>query len=434
MSGYKFLFVSLDNLSADLAYCIKKEGNDVKYFVENKEDIDVGSGFIDILTSDWRFEVDWADVIIFDDVLGQGKIASELRAQGKKVIGGTEYTDKLEDDRSFGQEEMKKHGVSILPYRNFTCFDDAIQFIKDNPTSYVIKPTGRTPPTTKGILFIGEQPKGEDVIHVLKDYKEAWSDILPEFQLQKKMEGIEVAVGAFFNGSEFIYPINVNFEHKKLYPGNIGPSTGEMGTAMFWSGPNKIFNETLKKFEDTLKKECFVGYIDLNCIIDNHKIYPLEFTARFGYPTIFIQMEGMLTPIGDFFYELASGLKPELKTKSGFQIGVRLVVPPFPFNDDEIFNVKSKGSIIYFKDRKNDKKGVHVEDVKIVKGKWVVAGTSGVILTVCGTGLSMKQAQEEVYNRIKNINIPLMYYRTDIGDRWFVEGDLLHSWGYLRDE
>ena len=63
---------------------------------------------------------------------------------------------------------------------------------------------------------------------------------------------MEVAVGAFFNGKEFIYPLNVNFEHKKLFPGNIGPSTGEMGTAMFWSGPNKLFNSTLKKMEAKL--------------------------------------------------------------------------------------------------------------------------------------------------------------------------------------
>ena len=49
-------------------------------------------------------------------------------------------------------------------------------------------------------------------------------------------------------------PINVNFEHKKLFPGNIGPSTGEMGTAMFWSGPNRLFNSTLKKMEAKLAR------------------------------------------------------------------------------------------------------------------------------------------------------------------------------------
>ena len=63
------------------------------------------------------------------------------------------------------------------------------------------------------------------------------------------MTGVEVAVGAFFNGKEFVYPLNVNFEHKKLFPGNIGPSTGEMGTAMFWSGPNKLFNSRSRRWK-----------------------------------------------------------------------------------------------------------------------------------------------------------------------------------------
>ncbi len=63
------------------------------------------------------------------------------------------------------------------------------------------------------------------------------------------MTGVEVAVGAFFNGKEFVYPLNVNFEHKKLFPGNIGPSTGEMGTAMFWSGPNKLFNPRSRRWK-----------------------------------------------------------------------------------------------------------------------------------------------------------------------------------------
>jgi phosphoribosylamine---glycine ligase len=423
-----FLFVSYDALIGDTVWTVLKEGHNVKYSIDDPEDKEVADGFVPKI-DDWRKEIDWADVIIFDDVLGHGTEAEKLRKEGKLVVGGTVYTDMLEDDRSFGQEELRKHGIPIIPYKDFKSFQEGIDFVKANPGRYVIKPSGEAQ-NMKGLLFVGEEDDGKDVIQVLGDYNKAWSNKIPSFQLQKRVVGVEVAVGAFFNGNEFVYPINVNFEHKKLFPGNLGPSTGEMGTAMFWSRPNKIFNSTLKKMENKLSEENYVGYIDLNCIVNGNGIYPLEFTARFGYPTIFIQHEGMNIEMGKFLYLLAKGELREFKTKTGFQIGVRIVVPPFPFTDPETFEVKSKDSVIHFK---KPTEGIHIEDVKLVNGEWVITGNSGVVLVVCGTGVSMKQAQQQVYSRIKNIMIPNMYYRKDIGDRWYEDSDKLHNWGYLRE-
>ncbi len=132
-----------------------------------------------------------------------------------------------------------------------------------------------------------------------------------------------------------------------------------------------------------LASEGYVGYIDVNCIVNNHGIYPLEFTARFGYPTISIQQAGMITPIGQFFLDLADWQRsPTESTRSGFQIGVRIVVPPFPFDDDETFDSLTKDSVIVFKKPPQDE--IHIEDVKQVNGQWLVAGTSGVILIVMG--------------------------------------------------
>jgi len=116
--------------------------------------------------------------------------------------------------------------------------------------------------------------------------------------------------------------------------------------------------------------------------------------------------------------------------KSGFQIGVRIVGPPFPFDDNETFEAFSKNAAIGFKKPPADE--YHIEDVKQVNGQWLVAGTSGVILIAVGLGQTMKQAQSQVYSRIKNIMIPNMCYRTDIGDRWDEDSDRLHTWGILR--
>ncbi len=429
MSKKHFLFVSLDGLISDIAWQVVKEGHEVRYYIENPEDREIADGFV-AKSDDWKKDVDWADVIIFDDVLGQGEHAKRLRDEGKLVIGGTPYTDRLEDDRTFGQEELKRAGIPIIPYKEFNEFDDAIAFVQEHPGRYAIKPSGEAQ-NIKRLLFVGEEDDGKDVIQVLEAYKRVWLDRVKVFQLQRRADGVEVAVGAFFNGKEYITPINVNFEHKKLLPGQLGPSTGEMGTSMYWSMPNRIFNATLKKLEPKLAEEGYVGYIDLNCIVNGNGIYPLEFTARFGYPTISIQQEGMLTPIGEFLYGLASGADIKLRVKKGFQLGVRIVVPPYPFDDKNTFDTYSKDALIIFK--KPNKEGVHIEDVKLINDEWILTGSSGVALIVVGTGPTMKQAQAQAYSRIKNVLIPSMYYRNDIGDRWFEDSDRLHNWGYLRE-
>ncbi len=428
MEKKKFLFDSLSGLIGDIAWQVSKEGHEVRYYIKDQKEADIADGFV-AKSENPEKDADWADIIVFDDTLGQGEKAHALRAQGKKVIGGSAYSDALEDDRSFGQEELKKAGVNIIPYKEFDSFDEAMEHVVKNPDRYVIKPSGEAQ-NVKRRLFVGEEEDGQDVIRMLDAYKRAFSDEIKVFQLQRRVTGVEVAVGAFFNGKQFIYPVNINFEHKKLFPGNLGPPTGEMGTSMFWSPPNQLFNQTLLKMESKLAEEGYVGYIDVNCIVNGNGIYPLEFTARFGYPTISIQQAGMNTPIGQFFWDLASGNDPKLRVKSGFQIGVRIVVPPFPFDDNETFESFSRNAAIVFKKPPNDE--YHIEDVKQVNGQWVVAGTSGVILIVVGLGQTMKQAQSQVYSRIKNVMIPNMYYRTDIGDRWDEDSDRLHNWGILR--
>jgi len=258
----KFLFVSLDALISDIAWMVAKEGNDVRYFIDTESERQIADGFVPKV-DDWESHVDWADVIVFDDVMGQGEKAKALRDAGKRVVGGTPYTDRLEDDRSFGQQELKRHGVSIIPFQEFSDFDSAIEYVTSNPAPYVIKPSGEAQ-NIKRLLFVGQEDDGRDVVHVLQSYKKAYADTVKIFQLQRRVRGVEVAVGAFFNGREFMMPINVNFEHKPLFPGNIGPATGEMGTCMYWSGPNRIYTATLARLRDTLAAEHYVGYIDVN--------------------------------------------------------------------------------------------------------------------------------------------------------------------------
>ena len=428
-SQLKFLFVSLESLSGDLAWTLKKEGHEVKVYIKAKNDADVYNGFVEKIER-WEDFIDFADVIIFDDV-EFGSMAERLRKKGKLVIGGSEYTDRLEIDREFGQAEMKRHGINILPSWNFSNYDEAIAFIKGNPERYVFKPSGNTPSGGKGLLFIGQEEDGKDLVEILEQNKNVWQKKAPWFQLQKFVSGVEIAVGAFFNGKEFIYPINVNFEHKRVFPGDIGPFAGEMGTLMFWSEPNTLFKATLGKMLSALKESGYIGYIDINCIVNGRGIYPLEWTCRFGYPTIHIQEEGITMAMGEMLYKLARGENFELKTKKGFQVGVRISVPTFfaKSKDHETVEMYHDLPVLFKKPSNLD--GIHIEDVKIEDGVWRIAGESGVLMVVTGSGVTVEEARRQVYLRVQNIMIQNMFYRTDIGAKWSEDGDRLHTWGYL---
>ena len=423
---YKFLFISWESLSGDLAWQIKKEGHEVKCYIKDLGGTNVYDGILEKV-DDWKSFVDWADVIVFDDIWF-GDQADKLRKAGKAVIGGSSYTDRLEDDREFGQSEMKRMGMNILPHWDFSDYDEALKFISENPGRYVYKPSLDVSSDWKGLLFIGKEEDGRDLHQILSSNKAVLSKKIKSFQLQKYASGVEVGCAAFFNGQDFIMPLNIAFEHKRLFPGEIGPMTGEMGTSMFWCGPNNFFRSTLEKMLEPLRASGYVGYIDINCIVNARGIYPLEFTCRFGYPTISIQQEGILNDWGEFFFAIANHRPYELRTRKGFQVGVVVATPPFPYDDKSELAIYNDTSILF---KKPNYEGVHLGDVKIVDGDWKIDGTCGYDLVVTGSGTTMEDARRMAYNRIDNIMILNMFYRTDIGATWAEDRDKMHSWEYI---
>ena len=422
---YKFLFISWESLSGDLAWKIQNEGHQVKCWI--KEVTDEYDGFLEKVGGEWKDHVDWADVVVFDDT-AFGKDADALRKAGKAVVGGSEYTDKLEMSREFGQAEMKRLGMLTLPSWDFDDYNKALQFLKENPGRYVYKPSGKVSSDWSGFLLLGKEEDGNDLYEILKSNKKVLSKNIKEFQFQKHVVGVEVGASAFFNGEKFITPILTAFEHKRLFPREIGPMTGEMGTSMFWSEPNVLFKETTGKMEEGLRKAGYVGYIDVNCIVNGRGIYPLEFTSRFGYPTINIQQEGVLSEWGDFLYALAHHQDFQLRTKRGFQLGVVIVTPPFPYDDPSEVELYKDLSIIF---RKNNLEGVHISDVKMTEGVWRTAGGSSYHLIITGSGTTMEEARKQAYTRVENIILVNMIYRQDIGASWTEDSDRLWAWGYL---
>ena len=87
----RFLFVSQSALIGDIAWQVLKEGHDVRYFIESESERDIADGFVP-KTQDWRGEIDWAEVIVFDDTFTTGltlrEVALALRGAGAEEVCG----------------------------------------------------------------------------------------------------------------------------------------------------------------------------------------------------------------------------------------------------------------------------------------------------------------------------------------------------------
>ena len=109
MEKRNFLFVSLTGLIGDIAWQVAKDGNEVRYYIHDKKERDIADGFV-AKSKDWEKDVEWADIIIFDDTLGQGEKAG-LVLEGQVMLTVGDETSLLSTGDSFQFDSQRPHRV-----------------------------------------------------------------------------------------------------------------------------------------------------------------------------------------------------------------------------------------------------------------------------------------------------------------------------------
>ena len=412
-------------------------GHQVKVYVENSDYHDVYAGMLNF-TQDWRGELEWISdaghdgIILFESAI-KGKIQDALRQEGYQVIGGSAFGDMLESSREYGQQIMREMGMSIAKTFKFTDYDTAIGFIRTTKKRYVYKSNGADSERTRN--YVGKAEDGADLIAILSHYKsrQAGKTAIADFVLMEYISGIEVGVGAYFNGEHFLQPACLDWEHKHFFTGDLGELTGEMGTIVTYLGAEIIFKRTLLQLETKLKESGYCGYINLNMIANAEGLWPLEFTSRFGYPGYSTCIALHQDPWETLFQNMLQKSSLYFATFAGYSAGVVLNVPPFPYRYG--YEVLSKGLPVLFHPSLTeiDQKNLHLNEVAKVNNQLVTSGMIGNIATAVGTGSSIAAARQQAYELADKVILPNMRYRKDIGTN-LIAGDLqqLIDWGYLK--
>lgn len=418
----KILFISQEAFGADLAWRLQQEGNLVKFYIENKAFQACSDGILLQKVGNWKKELDWVkkDGLILFDSSGFGKVQDQLRKAGYNVVGGSEIGDLLENNRNFGQRIFSQVGMETAFSRTFNNIDSAIDFIKRHPACWVIKQNGQL---KKSLNYVGKLENGLDTISMLEFYKKNLPQRQIHFDLQKRVQGVEIGVGRYFNGKDWMGPIEFNIEHKSLFAGGLGPKTDEMGTVMWYDDneDNPIYQATIARMKSYLEKIGFVGDFEINCIVNAEHVYPLEATSRFGDPALQLQTQIHLSPWGDFLLALAQKKDYSLKWRRGEGLIVLVAAPPFPYNikdkrqDSDGVEILMEEELLT-KKRKN----LHFQEARYSQkeNRLFIVGRGGYVLHMSNFHEDLATARDELYRDLKKIYIPKMFYRMDIGEKF----------------
>jgi phosphoribosylamine-glycine ligase len=434
----RFLLIDDEGAPCSLAYQLQqRELHEVKMFSEKPEGREHLNGIVaQVQTIEQG--LGWlgkSNYFIRGDELD----CSELRQRGYKGYGGNLFTERIENDRQFEMEIAQRAGIPIPNFHLLENIDEGIQFIKDNPDQYCLKQMGHAPKTWN---YVGHFEDGTDVIDQLE-----WIRMQPEFEdmadcpfmLQEFVEGIEFAVTAFWQYTDWLKDENgnvimvVNKEHKKEGDGDTGRTCGEMGTvARFTIDQTKLFAATLDKLTPILKENApdVCVAIDANCgVIDTGECWLYELTTRTGYP-ISALIEFLLAPnVGNFFIGLIEGNPWTGSWKKGWGVVTVLGSGQYPdegdshegcFKDQPVRMEIDQNIQPFFIRWDEDKNYYRIADYYEY-----VAGVTYV-------GDDIIETNQKCVEKMQEIDVRAPHYRHDIGTKFAEEEiPILAELGYL---
>ena len=373
-------------------------------------------------THDWQKDLSWIrevgedGIILFENVANNNGVKQDaLRAEGFRVVGGSAFGDRLENDRAYAHGILRSLGLPSAPVHEFDTATEASAFIQSRPARYVLKFNGDE--FSAADNYVGQLPDGRDVVAMLGAKFRQIGTARASFVLMDYVSGIEMGIGAYFNGDRFLTPACLDWEHKRFFPGDLGELTGEMGTVVTYERTERFYQRTLAKLAPLLSRNRYCGYINLNTIVNETGIWPLEFTCRFGYPGYSILESLQKMSWSALLRAMVSRSGTNLETELGFAVGVVLTTRPFPYFRTNV--PESVGLPIIFEGvlSNQDRKNIHFGEVAILDGELVTAGYHGWTMVVTGSGSSITQAQKAAYQLANRVIVPNLRFRNDIGSK-----------------
>jgi phosphoribosylamine---glycine ligase len=341
-----------------------------------------------------------------------------LRNNSIKVFGPSSNAARIESEKSYAKQLMKKYKIPTSDYVEFASdeYSHALNHLRTAHYPKVIKADGLA--SGKGVIICNSFEEAEQTLtSIFKEKifgKSGDKIVVEEFLI-----GEEASIFAITDGEKFVTLPSAQ-DHKRIGDSDTGKNTGGMGSyspvpiitsQILQEVEDKIISPTLKAL--TKENNKFIGCLYCGLMITNDGPKVIEFNCRFGDP----EAQSVLPLLeGDFLgllYSAAIGSLSEGSVKynggssvcvitasggypDGFKTGYRITGVEI-INDPEIVIFHS---------------GTKLEGNKLLTNGGRVLGITSII------GMNnISIARDKAYQAAEKIHFTDIYFRKDIASK-----------------
>jgi phosphoribosylamine---glycine ligase len=343
-------------------------------------------------------------------------LADAMEAAGVSCCGPSRAAAQLEGSKSFAKDVCDAAGIPTALWERFEDADAAREFIRRRGAPIVVKADGLA--AGKGVVVATRE---EEALAAIKDMMDArmFGDSGTSVVIEECLVGDEISLFALCDGETALL-LGSAQDHKRLGNGDTGPNTGGMGSyspvAMFTPAHEqaamaRIIQPALS--EMARRGMPFRGILYAGLMLTDEGAKLIEFNVRFGDPECQVLLARLMS---DLLAALQAACDGELKNFNlrlydQATLGVVMAARGYP-------DAPQQGSTIRGIEHASALPGVqvfHAATAADADGTLRAAG--GRVLTVCGTGRTLRAAHDAAYAAVNAIDWPEGFCRRDIGWR-----------------
>jgi len=389
--------------NVDKVFCAPGNGGTMMHAQNLDVDINDNKDILRIIKNN---DIDFT-IIGPENPLDNG-IVDFLNENGCKVFGPSKYASKLESSKIFARRFMDKYNIPQPCFFESKNEEEVISVATKLGFPIVLKADGLA--AGKGVIICYNQRDLDEALDIMfKDRK--FGSAANRISVEECLKGQELSIFVVTDGENYKI-LNSAQDHKRIFDNDEGPNTGGMGAYC----PSPLFDEKLReKVENRIikptingmKKEGFPykGFLYIGIMLVEGEPYMIEYNVRLGDP----EAQVIIPMLDNNFLSLVEHTIDEkidlldIKNKDGFTVTVILASDGYPDKyekNKEILGLDNSTLIFHSGTKYED-------DTYYTNG--------GRVLSVIGSGDTLKSAIDNAYYNVKKIKFQNMYFRNDIG-------------------